>query len=286
MARLDRLSTVKELAQTCAALGREFSREMLLAISTLKEIDVVAALDRLVDSGLIFRRGVPPDERYIFKHALVQDAAYASLLKSSRSEIHARIARALETEFPERAEAEPEIVAHHLTEAGLADPAIGYWRQAGRRAMEASAGVEAIHHFSQALDLLATLPEDRNRDEREFALRLDLGGPLLMVKGHGAAEAIETYTRARELGERIGETAQLVPLLFGLWRHLNVKPDRPTALALGQRILEIGVEGDNAADQVIGHYAIGFTELPRGELESAGRHFDQGNRCNRRRLGR
>lgn len=276
MARLDRLSAVKQVAQTCAAIGREFSRDLLVAISTLDESDVVLALDRLTESDLIFRRGLPPRERYIFKHALVQDAAYESLLKSARHELHARIAQVIEEQFPERAESEPEIVAHHLTEAGIVESAVGYWQRAGLRAIEASANVEAIHHFGRALEILETLPQERQRDEREFALRLNIGGPLLMVKGHGAAEAIETYTRAQELGQMLGETSQLVPVLFGLWRHANAKPDRPAALTLGKRILELAVKTDSTADRVIGHYAMGFTELCLGELKSSAEHLEKG----------
>ena len=154
LARLDRLAPVKEVAQIGAAIGREFSHELLAAVADRPEAELRAALDQLVASELVFRRGAPPEATYSFKHALVQDAAYGTLLKSRRQQLHARIAQVLEEQFPEAAEAQPELLAHHCTQAGLVEQAVDYWYKAGRQAMARSATVEAVAQMTRALDLL------------------------------------------------------------------------------------------------------------------------------------
>jgi predicted ATPase len=159
MARLDRLTSVRQVAQVGAALGRQFSHELLHAVAEMPERQLRDALEKLVRAELLFRRGVPPNAQYTFKHALVQDVAYASLLRANRQQLHARIARAYETRFPEVVHAQPELVAFHFTEAGLSDAAIEYWQRAGDFAMARSGHAEAIHHFSVALDLLSKVGE-------------------------------------------------------------------------------------------------------------------------------
>ena len=174
MARLDRLSPIKEVAQTAAAIGREFSHELLSGVSGASDEGLEDALAQLAEAELVFRRGTPPQAIYTFKHALVRDAAYESLLKSKRRELHGRIAQTLEHSFPERAEAEPELLAYHLTEAGLAEPAIVYWRKAGLRAIERSANVEAIAHLTNGLELFLALPDSSQRPQDELSLQAPL----------------------------------------------------------------------------------------------------------------
>ena len=188
MARLDRLAPVKEVAQIGAVIGREFAHELLAAVSPLPEDKLGDALDQLVASELVFRRGTAPEATYSFKHALVQDAAYQSLLKSKRQQLHARIAEALEQDSPDLGETQPEVLAQHLTDAGLAERAIPYWRRAGELAAGRSANLEAIAHLSKGLELVGTLPDTPEQLDEELALRLAIGGPLIATKGYAAPE--------------------------------------------------------------------------------------------------
>ena len=167
MARLDRLVTAKGVAQYAAVIGRQFSYELLQAVSHVDEVMLQHELRRLVEAEIVYQRGVPPQATYTFKHALIQDAAYESLLKSTRQQYHQRIALVLEAQFPQTAEAQPELLAHHYTEAGLIAQAVGYWHKAGQRAAERSAHVEAISHLHTGLELLQTLPETFERVQRE-----------------------------------------------------------------------------------------------------------------------
>ncbi len=227
MARLDRLATVKELAQLGATLGRAFRYELLQAVAALADGTLQRELGRLVEAELLYQRGVPPKATYTFKHALVQEAAYQSLLKSTRQQYHQRIARAMEEQFPAEAEARPEFVAHHYTEAGLAAEAIPYWQRAGQRAVQRSAHTEAITTFSKALAALASCPESPERDQRELALQVGLGFAVIPVKSWAAPEAERAFTRARALSERVAETSLLFRTLFGLhlFFHFRAGPD-------------------------------------------------------------
>ena len=204
MARLDRLGTAKEIAQFGATLGREFSHELLQAISPLDEEALQKGIAQLVDAELIYQRGVPPHRQYIFKHALIQDAAYQSLLKSRRQQLHQQIAQVLEERFAEIKATQPELLAHHYTEAGLIEQAIPYWQPAGQRAVERSANVEAISHLTKALELLKTLPDTPQRTQQEMDLQTTLGPALMATKGWAAPEVEKAYTRARELCQQIG----------------------------------------------------------------------------------
>ena len=194
MARLDRLATVKVVAQLGATLGRQFSYSLLQAVSPLDEPTLQHDLQQLVDTELLYRRGVPPQATYLFKHALIQEAAYQSLLKSTRQQYHQRIAQVLAAQFPETIETQPELLAHHYTAAGLTEQAIPYWQQAGQRALQRSAHLEAIAHLTQGLALLMTLPETPARRQQELDLQVALGPALIAPKGHGAPD---TEPRAR-----------------------------------------------------------------------------------------
>jgi predicted ATPase len=222
LARLDRLAPVKEVAQIGAAIGREFSYALLAAVANQPETQLHAAIDQLVSSELVFRRGTPPDATYSFKHALVQDTAYGTLLKSRRQHLHARIAQVLEEQFPEMADNEPELLAHHCAQAGLADRAAAYWHEAAQLALARSAAAEAIAQLSRGLDLLQSLPDGPERDRRELDLQVAMGGASLAANGWGAPETGRAYARARELCERLGEIRQLFPVLWGLTVfHIN-----------------------------------------------------------------
>ena len=183
MARLDRLGSAKEVAQIGAAIGREFSHALLAAVVSKPEAELASALDRLIAAGLLFRQGVPPHATYLFKHALVQDAAYGTLLREPRRALHARIAETLESQFAEIAENQPELLARHCTEAGLIEKAAGLWGKAGQRSLERSALVEAAEQLTRALDQIATLPATPALRREQIKLQVALITPLIHVKG-------------------------------------------------------------------------------------------------------
>jgi len=203
MARLDRLGTAKEVAQLGATLGREFSYELLQAIAPLDEETLQRGLSQLVGAELLYQRGVPPRRQYIFKHALIQDTAYQSLLKSKRQQYHRQIAQVLEEQFSDTKETQPELLAQHYTEAGLLEQAISYWQKAGQRASQRSAHAEAITHLTTGLDLLKLLPATPERTQQELRLQIALGTPLMATKGSGALDVKRTYDRALELCRQV-----------------------------------------------------------------------------------
>jgi predicted ATPase len=217
MARLDRPAPVKEVAQVGACIGREFPHELLAAAAGRPEPELRAALRQLLASGLILRRGRPPDAVYAFRHALVQEAAYRSLLRSRRRQLHGTVAAVLEERFPAIADTTPELLAWHHTEAGQAAPAADHWLRAGRRAAQASANPEAVAHLTQGLAVLDGLPDDDARARRELDLRLALGAAIRAAGWFTAAEARPVYARALELAERLEDAPRLVHALRGLW---------------------------------------------------------------------
>ncbi|HEY7493108.1 MAG TPA: adenylate/guanylate cyclase domain-containing protein, partial [Candidatus Tectomicrobia bacterium] len=237
MARLDRLATVKEVAQLGATLGRTFAYELLQAISPLDEATLQQGLRQLVEAELVYQRGVPPQATYTFKHALIQEAAYQSLLRSTRQQFHQRIAQVLEARFPITVETQPELVAQHYTEAGLTEQAVVYWQRAGQQASERSAHLEAISHFTTGIALLRTLPETPEHTRRALTLHLALGAALQVAKGQAAPEVEHAYLQARALCQQVGETPELVPVLFGLWRFYLVRAQLHTARELGETLL-------------------------------------------------
>jgi predicted ATPase len=276
LARLDRLASVKEVAQIGAAIGREFPYALIVAVAALPEKDLKGALQQLVGAELIFQRGVLPNAKYTFKHALVQDAAYASLVRNRRQQLHAQIARALEEQFPDVVAGKPEVLAQHFTAAGLAAQAVHYWQQAGQQASDRWANVEATSHFSRAIELLATLPDTPARTRRELALHIALGSALIVVKGHASAEVEHTYLKARALCERLGEIPELVPVLFGLWRCYITRPQLRTARELGETLLRLADNANDRALAVMAHYAVGFTRYQLGEFIEARQHQEYG----------
>ena len=278
MARLDRLAPVKEVAQAGAVIGREFSHELLAAVSPLPEDKLRESLDQLVASELVFRRGSPPDANYTFKHALVQDAAYQSLLKSTRQRFHQKIARTLEEQFPATADTQPELLAYHYTEAQLTDQAIDYWQQAGQRASKRSATVEAIAQLSKALDLLESLPPSVERDRKELRLRIDLTSPLIASKGMAAPEMGQTITRARGLCEQLGETTQLFPVLYGQWVYHHVSGQVVKSLEYAKEAAKFAEGESSEIPRMVAHRTLGISLIVLGEPAAARRHLEDGNR--------
>src|SRR5262249_6393684 len=246
MARLDRLVTAKAVAQYAAVIGRQFSYELLQVVSQVDKAMLQHELGRLVEAEIVYHRGVPPQATYTFKHALIQAAAYESLLKSTRQQYHQRIARVLEAQFPETAETQPELLAHHYTEAGLTEQAVSYWHKAGQRASERSAHMEVINHLRTGLQLLQTLPETSERLQREVNMSIALGASLLAVKGYSAAEVRETYTYARQLCQHLDNPQQLFPVLRGLWNYYNVRAEYQPAHALGEQLLTLARQSQDS----------------------------------------
>jgi predicted ATPase len=209
LARLDRLAPTREVAQIGAALGRTFSHELISAVAGMLQRQVDDALMQLVSAELIFRRGTPPDAEYSFKHALVQDAAYDTLLRSRRQQLHGRIAATLEKQFPEIGETQPEVLARHCGEAGLVEKAVDYWLKAGRQAIARWAMTEAAAQLRRGLDLLSGLPDGAVRQELELNLQIELGHALVTTMGYSAQEPGEVFARARDLCEKLNQPPQL-----------------------------------------------------------------------------
>jgi class 3 adenylate cyclase/predicted ATPase len=275
MARLDRLGPAKEIAQLGAILGREFSYELLHAVSSLDEAALQQGLRQLVEAELLYQRGLPPQATYFFKHALVQDTAYQSLLKSTRQQYHRQIAQRLEEQFSVTKEMQPELLAHHYTEAGLAEQAISYWQQAGQRAAQRSANAEAINHLMKGLELLRTLPDTPERTQQELTLQIALGAALFAIKGYSAPEVEETHTRARVLCQQLGETPQLVPVLFRLVVFYFNRGEIQTAYELAKQMMRLAQSAQDRYLLSLAHTALGWTLYFLGELTSARLHVEQ-----------
>jgi class 3 adenylate cyclase/predicted ATPase len=275
MARLDRLGAAKTVAQMGAVLGREFSYDLLQAVSSFDERPLREGLERLLEAELLHQRGMAPPVTYVFKHGLIQDVAYQSLLRSTRQRYHRRTAEVLGEQFPETAESQPELVAHHFTEGGLSGQAIVHWRRAGQRAIERSASVEAIGHLDKALDQLKSQPDGVDRQRHELELQTTLGSVLMAAKGYAASEVEAAYARARELCEQLGESSQLFTVLRGLWGFHVVRADLQTAHELGEQCLALAERAPTPVALVWAHYQLGMTLFHLGELVSAQHHFRQ-----------
>ncbi len=275
MERLDRLEEAKDIAQVGAVIGRDFT-DPLLAIVVLKtEEELSPLLGHLVDSGLVYCRGSPPEAEYTFKHALVQEAAYDGLLKSRRQQLHGRIASVFEQRFPERAETEPELLAHHHTEAGNVEQAIGYWQRAGERAIRSSANRGAIVQLSKGLAQIQSLPDTPERARRELACRITMGGALIAARGYGAPDTGEAYIRARELCDQLGATKRLFPVLYGQWVHHAVRAEHRKAQRVADQFLELAERQQDTAPLLVAHRCMGLSHLYGGEPATARPHLEQ-----------
>ena len=257
MARLDRLASMRPVAQIGAAIGREFPYELLRAVSSLSDDELQAALARLVASKLVFQRGLPPDAVYAFKHALVQDTAYGSLLRSTRKQLHAQIAEALETHSPELMDNQPEVFAQHYTEAGLIEKAVACWGKAGHSSAARSAMAEAAAQFHKGLEQLALLPEGVERQRRELDFWSALAAVLLAVKGQAALETGHAYARARELWERLGCPAEFLGIPYGQSRYHMYRGELELALRLDEDLLRLSRHRKDTAGLVMAHLSSG-----------------------------
>jgi class 3 adenylate cyclase/predicted ATPase len=275
MARLDRLATVKTLAQLGATLGREFSYALLHAVSPWDEETLQRGLHQLVEAEFVYQQGLPPHATYIFKHALIQDAAYQSLLKSTRQRYHQHIAQVLEEQFSEICETQPELVAHHYTEAGLSAQAIPYWLRAGQRAIQRSANVEAIAHLRQGIALLTTLPDTPARVQAELTFQTTLGPALMTTRGYGAPEVAATYHRARELCQQAEETPELFPVLWGMLLLYLGRAEHETARELGEQCLSLARRLDDPALLLEAHLGLGACGFHLGQPSQAHAHVKQ-----------
>jgi tetratricopeptide (TPR) repeat protein len=270
MARLDRLGpAAKDVAQNGAAIGREFGFGLLASTSDLAEPQLHEALDRLTNAGLLFVRGQPPQSSYIFKHALVQDAAYGTLLRSRRQLLHARIATALEDRFPEIVLAQPALLAQHWTAAGLAERAVVYWLRAGQQSVAGSAMAEAVAQLRKGAEVLAALPDGPSRRQQELELQTPLALALTATKGWGAAEVDETLARASALAEQLDRPEYLVPLIVGQGTLHCVRAEHRLTLPLGTRLEEIGNGRNDVPTQLLGHYTHGVGHFFLGEFTAA-----------------
>jgi class 3 adenylate cyclase/predicted ATPase len=264
MARLDRLAAVKGLAQLGATLGREFSYPLLQAVSPWPDDIIREGLEQLVAAEFLYQQGRPPRATYRFKHALIQEAAYQSLLKSTRQQHHQRIADTLESRFSEIVETRPELLAHHYTEAGLAAQAILYWQTAGLRALQRSANREAASHAARGLELLSTLPQTPERAKQELSLQLTLGGASGFVTGPQSVEHV--YARACELARQVGSNRELFPALSGLAHSEMVLGHMHEARALSEEFLELARRQDDPLILAVGHSMIAYAAWWQGNF--------------------
>ena len=275
MSRLDRLASVRLVAQIGAAIGREFSYALLRAVSRLPEDELSAALARLVASELVFQRGTPPEAVYTFKHALVQDAAHGSLLRSTRQQLHAQIAEALEAHSPELIESQPEFFAQHYAEAGLIEKSVAYWDQAGRKSAARSAMAEAAAQFQKGLDQLALLPDTPERQRRELEFWSALAAVLNAVKGNAAPETGHAYARARELWDQLGSPSGFLHIPFGQSRYHAFRGELDLALRLAKDLLRLSRQRNDSAGLVLGDFSSGRTLMFAGRFTSSRSHLEE-----------
>ncbi|WP_375783956.1 adenylate/guanylate cyclase domain-containing protein [Bradyrhizobium sp. Pha-3] len=282
MARLDRLGPAKELAQIGSAIGREFPHALIEAVAGKSRAELEVALHRLISAGLLFQQGVPPHAHYLFKHALIQDAAYSTLLREHRRVLHASIAETLEARFPDRVERQPELLARHCAEAGLLEKAAGLWAKAGQRSLERAALPEAAEQLSRALSLIAALPSTPALRREEIKLQVALITPLMHFRGYGAPETKAAALRARTLIEQAEERGEapedpllLFSVLYSFWvaNFNGFHADAVTELAA--QFLRRAEEQKAATQQMLGHRLVGVSQATVGNLPEALAHFDR-----------
>ena len=278
LARLDRLPAAKHVAQIGSVIGREFAHELIAEVATFIETALPQGLDELVLAGLALRRGVPPDATYAFKHVLVQETAYSTLLRRRRQELHARITTVLEESYPDIVEQQPELLAHHCTHAGLTEKAIAYLSRAGRQSLARSATSEAVAQLRKGLDLLSTLPDGPDRWVRELELQSTLGAALVASQGNSAPATGQAYVRARELCERLGNIETLVPVLSGLSTHHQTRSEYGATRAVADDLLHLGQQQNHIAALLVGNRSMGLSLHQLGHFTAAQTHFEEVNK--------
>jgi predicted ATPase/class 3 adenylate cyclase len=275
MARLDRLAPVKEIGQIGAAIGREFSYSLMREVIGRDEASLKQALAKLEQAELIFRHGEPPEAIYSFKHALVRDAAYESLLKSRRQQLHGQIARTMEQKSPELVVSQPEIVAHHFTEAGLVEPAVGYWLKAGNLALSRSANA-AVDHLKQGLKLIPGINDPMLRNKFELLLQTSLGNSLRATRGWSSDPVKHAYTRALELCKESGLDDHTFPAAFGLWTWNFLRASLGEAQTIAEFLLNTAEVVDDPVYKVLAHESLGFTLFAQGKFAPAHAALERG----------
>jgi hypothetical protein len=270
------------VAQVGAAIGREFSHALLAAVVRTPEPDLLAALSRLMESGLLFRQGAPPHAAYLFKHALVQDAAYGTLLREPRRALHARIADVLETQFADLVENRPELLARHCTEAGQIEKAAGLWGKAGQRSLVRSALVEAIEQLTRALEQVETLPSTPALRRHQISLQVALIAPLMHARGQAAAETRAAVVRARQLienakarGEAPDDPLQFFAALYGIWLGYVAAFDGDVVRQLADEFLALAADQATIVPCMVGHRMVAYSSLLVGDIAKAPPHYDQ-----------
>jgi predicted ATPase len=269
MDRLDRIDCNKDVVQLGATLGREFSHEVLAAAAPLDEVTLQAELTKLVQADLLYQKGRPPRCVYTFKHALLEDAAYNSMVKGKRQQFHQRVAEALASRFPETAQTQPEVLAHHFTEAGLASQGIRYWLEAGLRSRQRSADLEAINHLTRGLELIETLAEGPERDALELQYQVPLGTAYLSTRGYAAPEVGPVFRRARELCEQVGQPAQLFAVMWGTWAWHVVRGDFRLCMDLATEAVDLAARINHDGMTMEALFTPGLTMLYRGDFTGA-----------------
>jgi class 3 adenylate cyclase/predicted ATPase len=275
MARLDRLGPSREIAQIGAALGRSFPHQLIAAVAPISEKALHAALHQLSAADLVYRRGEPPDATYIFKHALVQDVAYESLLRSRRAQLHSRIADVLSSHFADTVDNEPEIMAHHLAQAGRLEEAIAFLRKAGERAVLRSANVEAIRHLQKGLDLLQMLPESSEREKVQLGIDVILGQALIAGRGYAAPETKDVLLRAKGLFHHLTEPSDRFAVLYGIWACYYVAGEVALQQQAAVEFLKAAEQSKDRAALCIAHRALGTTYVTMGEFVTGRRHLEE-----------
>jgi TOMM system kinase/cyclase fusion protein len=275
MARLDRLVTAKAVAQYASVIGRQFSYALLQAVSQLDEAMLQHELNRLVEAELLYQRGLPPQATYTFKHALIQDTAYESLLRSTRQGYHRRIAEVLVDRFPEIVETQPELLAHHYTQSGLNDQAVAYWYKAGQQAIARSANREAISHLKKGLEVLETFSDASERARQELSLLTTLGPLFMAVRSYGAPEVERTYRRAQELCQQLEDQAHLFPVWVGLWSFHLVQGNYQSTREIAEQLVVLAQSQQDTSLLMEAHFVRGTTLHWFGELVTACRHLEQ-----------
>ena len=282
MARLDRLGAAKEVVQIGAVIGRQFSHALLAAASRKQELELQSALTSLVSAGLLFRQGVPPHATYLFKHALVRDAAYGTLLREPRRALHKRIAEVVESAFPEIAESQPELLARHYTDAELTQKAAWFWGKAGERSLAQSAVVESTEQLQRALDQIANLPQTSVLRRQQLKLQIALANALMQIKGYAAPEPKAAFEQARlfmERAEALGEAPEdpllLFSFLWGVWSGNYVKFNGEAIKSLASQVMALAKRQGTTIPLMVGHRLVGMSALHTGDIDGSRQHFDR-----------
>jgi class 3 adenylate cyclase/predicted ATPase len=275
MERLDRVAPSRRLAQIAAAIGREFSEEILLSASQIDKDDMSLALSQLQRADIIYQVDVWPLVRYAFKHALLRDVIHEAMLRTKRQQIHADIAASIENDFPELAESQPEVLAYHHQEAAHHQLAIHCWVKAGQRALGHSANVEAIANFRNALRLLSALPETPERTKQEIDVQLALGIPLIAVKGYASEETRDAFSRARALCLQLGNIPEYFQSLFGGWGFCWMGGNNRDALPIAEEFLARSQALSDPVLLMVAHRMMGSTLLTIGDFQSSANHFEK-----------